>query len=69
MTNDRLNLIYDKTHGCCHLCHKKLAFINYGIYGAKGAWHIEHSKAKANGGTDHLNNLYNIFCKNYIFYL
>ncbi|TWJ04955.1 HNH endonuclease [Mucilaginibacter frigoritolerans] len=58
MTNDRLNLIYDKTHGYCHLCHKKLAFINYGIYGAKGAWHIEHSKAKANGGTDHLNNLY-----------
>jgi 5-methylcytosine-specific restriction endonuclease McrA len=58
MTNDRLNAIYDKTHGCCHICHKKLSFINYAVHGAKGAWHVEHSKAKAKGGTDHLNNLY-----------
>jgi len=52
-----LNAVYDKTHGCCHLCHKKLAFANYGKNGEKGSWHIEHSKPKAKGGTDHLNNL------------
>lgn len=56
--NDRLNRIYDKTDGYCHLCHKKLAFTNYGINGSKGAWHVEHSVPKAKGGTDHLNNLF-----------
>jgi hypothetical protein len=55
---ERLNAIYDKTDGYCHLCHRKFAFKNYGIRNAKGGWHIEHSIARANGGTDHLNNLY-----------
>lgn len=55
---ERLEKVYSKTDGYCHICHKKLSFANYGKYGAKGAWHIEHSIAKANGGTDHLNNLY-----------
>lgn len=54
----RLRKIYDRTNGYCHLCHKKLAFTNHGKYGAQGAWQIEHSIPKANGGTDHLNNLY-----------
>lgn len=57
-SNERLNAIYDKTNGYCHLCHKKLAFSNYGINGAKGAWHIDHSIPRAKGGSDHLNNLY-----------
>jgi len=57
-SEERLNAIYDKTDGYCHLCHKKLAFKNYGIRDARGAWHIEHSIPKAKGGTDHLNNLY-----------
>lgn len=56
--NERLNNIYDKTDGYCHLCHKKLAFTNYGVNGTKGSWHVEHSVPKAKGGTDHLNNLY-----------
>lgn len=56
--NKRLNNIYDKTDGYCHLCHKKLAFKNYGVNGTKGAWHVEHSVPKAKGGTNHLNNLY-----------
>lgn len=55
---NRIKIIYSKTDGCCHLCHRKLSFTNYGIRGAKGGWHIEHSKAKANGGSDHLNNLF-----------
>ncbi|MCU7844683.1 MAG: HNH endonuclease [Candidatus Thiodiazotropha sp. (ex Monitilora ramsayi)] len=56
--DETLNKIYDKTRGKCHLCHKKLAFSNYGVPGARGAWEIEHSKPKSKGGTDHLNNLY-----------
>jgi 5-methylcytosine-specific restriction endonuclease McrA len=52
-----LRKIYQKTDGYCHLCHKKLSFNNYGQHGTKGGWHKEHSLAKANGGTDHLNNL------------
>jgi 5-methylcytosine-specific restriction endonuclease McrA len=35
----------------------KLAFTNYGKRGARAAWEVDHSRAKANGGTDHLNNL------------
>ena len=54
----RLNDIYDRTTGRCHLCGKRLAFHNYGCHGTRGAWHIEHSVPRANGGTDHLNNLY-----------
>ena len=55
---EKINKVYYKTDGYCHICHKKLSLTNYGKRGAKGAWHIEHSKAKANGGTDHLNNLF-----------
>lgn len=58
MDDERLNDIYDKTDGYCHICHKKLSFSNYGIHGARGAWEIEHSKARKNGGTNHLNNLF-----------
>lgn len=52
-----LRKIYDRTNGKCHLCRKKLSFINYGRAGAKGAWEVEHSIARAKRGTDHLNNL------------
>jgi 5-methylcytosine-specific restriction endonuclease McrA len=55
---DRLKRIYNRTCGYCHLCHKKLALTNYGRSGAKGGWHVEHSRARANGGSDHGNNLY-----------
>ena len=56
--DERLSSIYNKTDGYCHLCDKKLSWKNYGIHGAKGSWHVDHSKAKANGGTDHMNNLF-----------
>lgn len=55
---NRLNLIYSKTDGCCHICHSKLIFSNHGLHNAKGAWHIDHSIPRAKGGKDHLNNLY-----------
>src|SRR5690348_1627343 len=57
-TTKTLRRIYDRTSGYCHICHRKLALKNYGIAGAKGAWEIEHSVAKALGGSDHGNNLY-----------
>jgi hypothetical protein len=55
---ERKRTIFDRTRGKCHICHKKLAFKNHGTFGARGAWHVEHSVAIANGGTNHGNNLY-----------
>lgn len=57
-TNDQLNDIFDRTSGYCHLCFTRLAFGNYGRLGARGAWEVEHSNPRANGGTNRLNNLY-----------
>lgn len=56
--NDKLKTIYAKTDGRCHLSGKKLSFTNYGTFGARGAWEIEHSVPKSKGGSDHMNNLY-----------
>ena len=50
--------IFERTDGRCHICHKTLYFNNYGKKGSRGAWEIEHSNPRANGGTDRLNNLY-----------
>ena len=57
-SRNQLRRIYDRTSGYCHICHSKLAFTNYGRYGAKGAWEVEHSNARARGGSNRLNNLY-----------
>jgi len=48
--------IYEKTDGCCHLCHKKIAKKNYGVIGARGAWEIDHSRPVSKGGSNHMNN-------------
>lgn len=56
--NDTLKRIFERSDGVCHLCRKKLAFRNYGQNGGRGAWEVEHSNARSNGGTDRLNNLY-----------
>lgn len=53
-----LRAIYDRTEGQCHICRKRLSFCNYGLFGKRGAWEIEHSVAQARGGTDHGNNLF-----------
>lgn len=52
-TKEQRKKIHRKTNGKCHLCHCRLAFADYGI-----TWHIDHSKPRAQGGTDHGNNLY-----------
>jgi len=57
-TPDDLEVIFDRTDGYCHLCGKRLCFSNYGQYGERGAWEVEHSKARCNGGTDRLCNVY-----------
>ena len=57
-TDDKLNSIFDRTGGFCHLCWGRLAFSNYGEHGARGAWHVEHSNPVALGGTDRMNNLF-----------
>lgn len=55
---EQKDVIFARTDGQCHICRKKLARKNYAQFGARGAWEVEHSNAKANGGTDRLNNLY-----------
>ena len=54
---DTINDVYDKNDSCCWHCGKKLSFSNYGKFGKKGAWEIDHSRPLAQGGTDNLNNL------------
>lgn len=57
-TDDELEAIFDRTRGKCHICHRLLAFKNYGQRGSRGAWHVDHSVPLAKGGTNHGNNLY-----------
>jgi 5-methylcytosine-specific restriction endonuclease McrA len=56
-TDEELSYIYDKNNGYCWHCGKKLAFINYGRYGRKGAWEVDHSNPLSKGGTDYFRNL------------
>ncbi len=56
-SEEEVRYVYDKTDGCCAYCGKSLSLINYGIIGARGAWHIDHSVPKSRGGTDYLRNL------------
>jgi 5-methylcytosine-specific restriction endonuclease McrA len=57
-TDDQLEVIFDRTDGHCHLCGRKMYFSNYAQYGQRGAWEVEHSNARCNGGSDRLCNLY-----------
>jgi len=54
----RLNAIYDKTDGQCHICHKRLSWSNYGKPGKIEAWEVDHSNPRINGGTNRLSNLF-----------
>jgi hypothetical protein len=57
-TDEHLTAIYERTDGDCHICARRLAFANYGRFGERGAWEVEHSIPRVLGGTDHANNLY-----------
>ena len=56
-TPEQLRQIYDRSEGCCTYCDKRLSIQNYGRHGERGAWHVDHRRSRANGGTDHGNNL------------
>jgi 5-methylcytosine-specific restriction endonuclease McrA len=57
-SGERLNQIFKKTDGNCHLCGKRLCRKNYGHVSSRGAWEVDHSVPQARGGTHHGNNLY-----------
>jgi 5-methylcytosine-specific restriction endonuclease McrA len=57
-TDDQLSRIFDRADGQCHICAKNLCYSNYAQFGRRGAWEVEHSKPRCNGGSDHGNNLY-----------
>lgn len=57
-TDDQLSSIFDKTGGRCHISGRRLCFGNYGRLGSRGGWEVDHSKAKALGGSDNLGNLF-----------
>ena len=56
-TTERLEQIFDKTDGHCHLCHGKISFTQYGK-NSSSSWEVEHSVPKSKGGTDNLKNLF-----------
>ena len=56
-SDDQINDIYDSTDGRCHICRKKIAFINYGKFGRRGCWEVDQSNPQAKGGTNRKNNL------------
>lgn len=57
-SNERLENIFDRTSGYCHICGGRLSFCNYAVRGARVAWEVEHSRPRCEGGTERLNNLY-----------
>ncbi|MCH7723860.1 MAG: HNH endonuclease [Bacteroidetes bacterium] len=57
-TKEFLENLFDKTSGRCHLCGRGLCFKNFGSFGSREAWEIEHSNPKSRGGSDHFNNLF-----------
>lgn len=56
-SNDLLNSIYDKTDGSCAYCRKKLAFVIYGIPGARANWEVDHDVPISRGGSNEFKNL------------
>jgi len=56
-TDYELNYVYDKNGGCCWHCGKRLTFMNYGVFGGRGAWEVDHSIPISRGGTSDMNNL------------
>lgn len=57
LSEERRRIIFNRTRGKCHVCHKRLCFGNYGQRGARGSWHVDHSIPVRSQGTNHGNNL------------
>lgn len=56
-TEERLNAIFTRTDGRCHLCWGGIDFSRYGDHQHARGWEVDHSDPRASGGTDRLNNL------------
>jgi len=54
---DVLERVFDRTDGRCHICYRRVAWKNYAVLGARGAWEVDHSVPRAFGGTDRITNL------------
>lgn len=53
----RLEEIFDYGRGDCACCGKQLAFSNYGSFGSRGAWEVDHRRPVSRGGSENLRNL------------
>lgn len=56
LTTETRSDVFEKTRGKCHYCGKTLSYANR-LRSGRAAWEVEHMRPRANGGTDHLNNL------------
>ena len=56
-SKSELRMIWKKTDCRCHLCWRRLRLSSYGLVDERDAWEIDHSNARANGGTDRKGNL------------
>lgn len=57
-TNRVLSYLYDKTAGRCHICRKPLSLSAYGLRKSLGGWEVDHSRARARGGSNSRRNLF-----------
>lgn len=57
-SEEDLQLIFESSSGKCHLCLKPVRFEAYGQLSMEGAWEVDHSRPRAEGGSHHGNNLY-----------
>lgn len=55
--DDRLVEIFDYGGGQCACCGKQLTFSNYGYFGNRGAWEVDHRVPVSRGGSENLRNL------------
>lgn len=46
-----LRRIWERTDGKCHLCHVRVRLSSYGARGESDEWEVDHSNARARGGT------------------
>jgi len=56
-SDEVLEQLWEKTNGYCFYCGKRLSWVNYGVSGARGSWHVEHKNPVSRGGTDYMRNL------------
>lgn len=56
-SESRKREIFDYGRGKCACCRIHLVFSNYGSFGARGAWEVDHRVPVSRGGSENLRNL------------